>query len=877
MAKVLLIGWDAADWKIINKLIDKGQMPALEGLINQGCMGNLSTLEPPMSPILWTSIATGKLADKHGILGFIEPGPSGARATTNLSRKTKAIWNILTQQGYKTHVVGWWPSHPAEPINGIMVSNFYNQSLGDTLQEGTVYPSILSGLFAHLRIHPEEITEQHLFPFVPNGASIDQEKDHRLQIIARLLAEASGIQSAATWIMDHAEWDFLGVYFNAIDMFSHHFMHLHPPKMEQVSESDFNNYNDVVNSAYRYHDMMLEAMLSRLDKDTTVILMSDHGFYCDHLRPSYIPNEPANPVIQHRDHGILVVKGPGIKKDELIHGASLLNITPTILNLFGLPSARDMDGIPLLQIFEKPQMPEMIDSWDMVEGECGMHKAETTLSPYENQRALQQLVELGYIEDPGPDKMKAVQLAKNEANYHLARVYMSSNRHALAIPLFEDLCNQMPDEGRFATRLTRCYMEMGNYSLAQATLELFEEQAKISITTPDTQAKHYTYWLQQANVVRGDLLLMQNRVVEALVLFERMYQINPKSMGLLLKMGSAAIGLEQYIKAQGYYTQAMELNPESDQAFAGLALIALKQEMYEDAVGYALDAIGYNYNSPVSHFYLAKALCGMENYKSAAEALEVCLKMQPNFGIARNMIMEVYSLLKMPQKVEEHRAFFNNTKDCNHEKLQKAVLEQAVFYTKNLILTNPIVVVSGLPRSGTSVMMQLLQSGGLPVFTDNLRTADENNPRGYFEHEAVKGISRNDQWMGQAQGKAVKIVAQLLPCIPPRFTYRIIFMERKMDEIIASQHKMLVRDGKQKEKTYPGGLDLIFRKQLQQTKEWLQSQPNIDVLYINYENVINLPLEVSRQVKDFLHLPLDTKRMVESVDQKLYRERGNNN
>lgn len=126
--KVLLIGWDGADWKVINPLLDAGKMPNLERLINSGVMGNLSTLYPPLSPMLWTSIATGKRPFKHGILGFTEPAPQGKgiRPVSNLSRKTRAIWNILHLKEMKSNVVGWWPSHPAEPINGVMVSNLYH-------------------------------------------------------------------------------------------------------------------------------------------------------------------------------------------------------------------------------------------------------------------------------------------------------------------------------------------------------------------------------------------------------------------------------------------------------------------------------------------------------------------------------------------------------------------------------------------------------------------------------------------------------------------------------------------------------------------------------------------------------------------------------
>ncbi len=125
--KVLLIGWDAADWLMIRPLIDQGLMPTLASLIDDGVSGNLATIRPILSPMLWNSIATGKRADKHGIGGFAEPTPdgSGIRPVTSTSRKTKAIWNILSQNGLNSNVVGWFASHPAEPIRGAVVTDYY--------------------------------------------------------------------------------------------------------------------------------------------------------------------------------------------------------------------------------------------------------------------------------------------------------------------------------------------------------------------------------------------------------------------------------------------------------------------------------------------------------------------------------------------------------------------------------------------------------------------------------------------------------------------------------------------------------------------------------------------------------------------------------
>jgi len=175
--KVLLIGWDAADWKIITPLLDQGLMPTLDGFINHGVMGNIATLQPILSPMLWNSIATGKRASKHGIHGFMEPDTQtgGVRPVSSTSRKVKALWNILTQRGYKTHVLGWFAGHPAEPINGISVSDLFPHAVAPLdkpwpLPEGAVHPASLRDTFAKLRMHPAEVTEAAILPWIPRAA-----------------------------------------------------------------------------------------------------------------------------------------------------------------------------------------------------------------------------------------------------------------------------------------------------------------------------------------------------------------------------------------------------------------------------------------------------------------------------------------------------------------------------------------------------------------------------------------------------------------------------------------------------------------------------------------------------------------------------------
>ena len=256
--KVLLIGWDAADWKVIHPLIDAGKMPTLEKMIDEGTIGNLATLQPVLSPMLWTSIATGKRPFKHGIHGFIEPDPAsgGIRPITNLSRKCKAVWNILNQNDLESIVIGWWPSHPAEPINGVMVSNHYQRASARLdepwpMQPGTVHPPRLEPILKELRFHPEEFEPEHVFPFIPRAEEIDQEKDRRFSSFLQIMADCTTINSAATALMQNEPWDFMAVYFDAIDHFGHGFMKYHPPRQEWIPEEDFEMYKDVIAGGYQ--------------------------------------------------------------------------------------------------------------------------------------------------------------------------------------------------------------------------------------------------------------------------------------------------------------------------------------------------------------------------------------------------------------------------------------------------------------------------------------------------------------------------------------------------------------------------------------------------------------------------------------------------
>ncbi|MBX7106216.1 MAG: sulfotransferase [Gemmataceae bacterium] len=186
-----------------------------------------------------------------------------------------------------------------------------------------------------------------------------------------------------------------------------------------------------------------------------------------------------------------------------------------------------------------------------------------------------------------------------------------------------------------------------------------------------------------------------------------------------------------------------------------------------------------------------------------------------------------------------------------------------------------VTVVSGLPRSGTSLMMQMLVAGGLPALTDSQRSADESNPRGYLEYEPVKQLRTDRSWLPQARGHAVKIIHLLLRELPvvAGLDYRVVFMQRPLDEVLASQTAMLRRDGKAAGN--PAILRPAFEKQLAQVEAWLATRGDMTVLPVSYHRVVSDPLAVAGEVRTFLGMSLDIDAMARAVDPSLYRERSN--
>jgi tetratricopeptide (TPR) repeat protein len=483
--------------------------------------------------------------------------------------------------------------------------------------------------------------------------------------------------------------------------------------MEGVSDRDFALYKDVLAGCYRFHDLMLGRLIELAGDDATIILCSDHGFHCDHLRPVETPSEPAGPAVWHREYGIVVMAGPGIKQGERIHGASLLDITPTALALMGQPIGNDMDGKPLVQAFTDSTWVQRIDSWETVEGDCGMHPRDQREDPFEARQAIRQLVELGYIDEPDKDEERAAANAEREAKYNLARAYLDGGLLDEATNLLSDLYTAQPDELRFGMALAKCHLTRGQHDEARRLAEQLicradrhrlaradaaeqraqhiethrdeilqrAEQAATKRANGSGQSLHVRVTAESlaaaqqqltdaahrlreydvrispaANMLLGAIELADRNPRKAMEHLRTAELAEPRLPGLHLQLGQTYLRLRENDDAVRAFERALGIDPDNAQAHEGLAAALARLGRNEQAADHALSAVELMHDMPRAHLRLGVTLARLGLFTQAAEAFETCLKLAPMTAIAHRYLARLYAAkLDDPAKSAAHR------------------------------------------------------------------------------------------------------------------------------------------------------------------------------------------------------------------------------
>jgi len=661
--KLLLVGWNAADWQMLHPLIDSGRMPHLKRLVDFGTIGNLQTLQPVLSPILWTSVATGKRAYLHGVHGFVEPTPDGTalRPTASSTRQCKALWNILAQSGKRCQALNWYASHPAENVNGVCVSQLFPVAPASATpdawppQAEAVHPPELTEDLADLRFHPAEVTAQMLQQFIPEAAQLDQrdpEVQRLLHSLAHRLAECISVHALTTAVMEEHDWDFCTAHYDTIGRIGHDFMVFHPPRMDGVRPDLYEPLQGVMNAVYEFHDQMLGRLLELAGPDAHVMIVSDHGF----LNGAQRPAGPVSPESWHRNLGMFLLAGPGIRQDETIPGATLLDITPTVLSLFGLPVGADMEGKVLVNAFEQAPEVQRIESWESVPDavcdavcDAGGHDAPdddieagaaSMLGPIEapcgaaGERAGETAGGA-----PSQDVQRDIVRARAAQKFNLACSCMDGKHPTLALELALELVAQFPQEP--------AYLVLAG----QAAIAAHDAQALGQVIDA---LQHMQPGHTQLSLFRAYRCWLVNDVVGALDHFQRAAQQGHDNAWLQCRIGRAYLRLRLWRKAEEAFRKSLALDSHNAEAHYGLSVALPRQGQLDEAVQSGLQAIALAHDYPLAHFQLGAVLSRMGWYERSLQAFELCLAILPNFAIAHRYVSLVAAKLGHHERSATH-------------------------------------------------------------------------------------------------------------------------------------------------------------------------------------------------------------------------------
>ncbi len=631
--RVLVVGWDSADWRLLRPLMARGRMPVLRRLVETGASGNLAAIEPTLSPIVWTSLATGKLPHKHGVLGFVEPDAStgGIRSVGSGTRTARAFWEILSEAGLRTHVLGWFASHPAEEINGVCLSERFALPVSPDpaawpVDPASVTPASAVDDFAPLRVHPRELLAEQVQPFLHGAAGLDQSSPavaEKLTALARTLAEAATWQAAATHVLEQGDWDCVAVYFRALDELGHHFMPYHPPLLPGVDPAEAAFFAPVMETACAFHDLMLGRLLELAGPETTVILVSDHGFESGELRPGTVANETSTMAGWHRPFGIMAMRGPGVVAGERIHGSSVLDLTPTLLHLFGLPVGRDMDGKVWVTAFTAPQSVTWQDTWEKPGAPAGAASPVPTDAAAE-AAALAQLAALGYLELPEavqPGELAAKAATELRANRAAALLHAGLAAEALAEAA--SLAAEHPEDRRFTFGHVQCLIATGQIGPAAAALDSWEEARGSCVVS---------------RRFRANILAAQGANDHAVNLLISTRQPNCPDPALHEQIGSILLRLRRWAQAEEAFRAALALDSDRPRSLSGLSMALARQQRDAEALDHALAAVELQHQFPSGHFQLGAVLAKTGQLPEAIRAFQTGLLMQPGHRVAHRWL-----------------------------------------------------------------------------------------------------------------------------------------------------------------------------------------------------------------------------------------------
>lgn len=603
--KLLLIAWDAAEWSLLQPLLDAGALPNLSRLLEQGVLAKLSSLTPSLAAPLWATIATGRRPEQHGVL------TNDAHAA---EWRAPPLWQLAGQHGLRSIVIGWPATHPIAPLeNSVMVSDAWPRPVAPhdqpwPLPDGAVFPGRLREDLDELRVHPGEFARDDLLPFVPDLAAVDLGAEPQPLVLAQHLAAATSVHCAATYLLENEPWDFAAIHFAAPGAVTRDFLDLAPPRLPQVPEKIFERYHRVIAETLKLHDQMLARLLELAGPDATVLLCSASGWFTGAQRPTFAPGEHAENVGRERAAGWAVLRAPGVKADDLLYGAGLLDLAPTAAWLLGLPVPAAWPGREWTHAFASP--PPL------------------TREPPEKTQPIP--------DAPGPtgDDEPA-----RERRYLLARFLLAAGRPADAVPLLATLHAAWPHRVGPALHLIPALAALGRTIEARTLLEELAARPEGGLLPREGRRAKYP---PQFDFMRGVIDLAENKLTSALAHFEATLAAGAQSPGLHLNLGRVYLGLRRPAEARAAFARAIQIDADSADAHAGLALACYRLRDFAAAADHALEAAARHTEPATTHLLLGLALAHAGERAQAIEALHHALARAPGLLLAHRALVALH-------------------------------------------------------------------------------------------------------------------------------------------------------------------------------------------------------------------------------------------
>jgi predicted AlkP superfamily phosphohydrolase/phosphomutase/tetratricopeptide (TPR) repeat protein len=618
---------DTVDWDQLGPLIERGHLPNFASLIEDGVIADLASLQPPIPPLLWTSLATGVRADRHGVLDHLaSDAVSGELLPVSSShRKVKTIWQLLTDAGLICHAINWYGSHPAEALSGIEVSDRFAAVSVDTPEQvwplvaGAVFPQELEDDLGRVRCHPAVFGPDDLAPYIRDLPAIDQRLDRRPLEIAEILAQSASIHAATRWILEHQPWHFLAVRFHGIGVMNRRFMACQSPRLNGVSEADEYHYGGVIAAGLRLHDAMLGQLLALAGPRSTVIVVSEQGFRSGPMRPPQVQALPQGISLPwQRRQGLFAMAGPLLRRDAVLAGVSLLDLAPTVLRLFDRSPSPEMAGVLIREAFlDSPPDLQAPLSAPVIEPEPSEAAVRSEQAPQAesifNHEAIDQLLALGFplfSEEEARDH----QQHQLRSEYALAQVHIEAGRWPAALSILEALVDHPLVQPELRLLLAFSQLRCGQFSQAQREAEVASRQGASACLS---------------FVIRALVAVARHRPIDALKLLEQAEQQSSATPFAQGRLGLAWIQLGRLGPAERHLRSALSADPDDTSLRLALAAVLMDRRQHTEALAHTQLAVMQQPRIAGAHALLGLALWSCGEMAAARTAFAAALERQP--------------------------------------------------------------------------------------------------------------------------------------------------------------------------------------------------------------------------------------------------------